>query len=53
MSEQQGVGPAQYERLRQKVTAWVTGPGEEWAQRIETTGRCPKNSGPSCGNRAS
>nr|WP_245979454.1 acyl-CoA dehydrogenase family protein [Streptomyces diacarni] len=39
---QQGVGPAQYERLRQKATAWVRGPGEEWAARIEATGQVPE-----------
>lgn len=45
MSEQpsaHGVGPVQYERLREKVTDWVTGPGEEWAERIEATGQVPE-----------
>lgn len=27
--------------LRAEVTAWVAGPGEEWAQRIEQTGDVP------------
>lgn len=35
------VDPGTYVRLLAEVTAWVEGPGEDWAQRIEDTGTVP------------
>ncbi|HJX87282.1 MAG TPA: acyl-CoA dehydrogenase family protein, partial [Gemmatimonadales bacterium] len=31
-----------YDRILRDVTAWVEGPGEAWAQRIEETGVVPQ-----------
>ncbi|WP_212745853.1 acyl-CoA dehydrogenase family protein [Sinomonas susongensis] len=33
---------AEYERLRAEVEAWVRGPGEAWAERIEASGEVPE-----------
>lgn len=35
------VAQPEYDRLLAEVTAWVEGPGEVWAQRIEETGVVP------------
>ena len=35
------VDPASYARLLAEVTAWVEGPGEDWARIIEETGMVP------------
>ncbi|MEO6826002.1 MAG: acyl-CoA dehydrogenase family protein [Microbacteriaceae bacterium] len=35
------VGEREYQDLLSEVTAWVEGPGERWAQRIETDGVVP------------
>ncbi|GHJ37092.1 acyl-CoA dehydrogenase family protein [Streptomyces sp. TS71-3] len=32
----------QFHRLRERVAAWVEGPGERWAERIEETGEVPE-----------
>ncbi|MCX7523021.1 acyl-CoA dehydrogenase family protein [Microbacterium sp. STN6] len=32
----------EYDELLARVTAWVDGPGEEWAERIEETGEVPR-----------
>src|SRR5699024_6654536 len=31
----------EFDRLRDHVTAWVEGPGEDWSARIEATGEAP------------
>ncbi|MFI5086628.1 MAG: acyl-CoA dehydrogenase family protein, partial [Actinomycetales bacterium] len=35
------VDPGTYEQLLADVTAWVEGPGEDWAERIEAAGTVP------------
>ncbi|GMA22307.1 hypothetical protein GCM10025864_00660 [Luteimicrobium album] len=32
---------AAFADLKAELTAWVTGPGEEWSERIEATGDVP------------
>ncbi|WP_016907963.1 acyl-CoA dehydrogenase family protein [Streptomyces xiaopingdaonensis] len=39
---EQPVTEAEFAALKDRVAAWVTGPGEEWAERIETTGEVPE-----------
>ncbi|MEU9158907.1 acyl-CoA dehydrogenase family protein [Streptomyces sp. NPDC048424] len=37
-----GIAPAEFEQLRAEVAAYVAGPAEEWAHRIESTGTVPE-----------
>ncbi|MDJ0385950.1 acyl-CoA dehydrogenase family protein [Streptomyces sp. G-G2] len=38
----QGLPPAEFTRLRTEIAAFVAGPGEEWARRIEDSGTVPE-----------
>jgi alkylation response protein AidB-like acyl-CoA dehydrogenase len=37
-----GLDPAEFTRLRNEVSQFVAGPGERWAERIESTGEVPE-----------
>ncbi|MER6195775.1 acyl-CoA dehydrogenase family protein [Streptomyces sp. NPDC001586] len=37
-----GIAPAEFEQLRAEIAAYVAGPAEEWAHRIESTGTVPE-----------
>ena len=41
-SQDAGIDPGSYEKLITEVTEWVTGPGEDWADRIEASGEVPE-----------
>lgn len=42
LARAKGVDPAEFARLRAEVAEFVAGPGEEWAERIESSGEVPE-----------